>query len=240
MKALRRYVSAGILVLIALTVYSCRKGSDSELDKTEKVSVTVEAIAYPDGTVVTETDVALDPKTKRFFGEMEKLEEQYPRMQPPSDATLYNVSKVISGDLILLDDDTVVKLAGVKCPHESDPEYNDYFIKIHKIPANQVQKYAKLSRIYVERFLEGGKVAFIQQSKTNGGVIVAYLWTVDFSLMNDPEMKGLITGPSYSCMNESILTSGWGVADLDLKHSYADKYIKLQKLARENKRGLWE
>jgi endonuclease YncB( thermonuclease family) len=205
----------------------------------ETISATAEAFLHPDGTISTRTDVALNHETQKLFKELRIIEQRYPSIQPTSDAKLYDVTKVISGDIILLDDGTILRLAGIKCPHEDDAEHNSYFTDYYHIRLTKVQEYVSLSKTYLERLVKNEKVSFIEYSKVGDGSIMGYLWLVDFSLMNDPETKDIITGPSYTCINDTILTSGWGVADSKLQHSYSEKYTKLQKTAQEKQVGIW-
>ncbi len=208
-------------------------------DEMETISATAEAALHPDGTISTQTEVALNHETQKLFKERRIIEQQYPSIQTTSDAKLYDVTKVISGDIILLDDGTVLRLAGIKCPHEDDAEHNSYFTDYYYIRLTKVQEYVSLSKTYLERLVKNEKVSFIEYSKVGDGSIIGCLWLVDFSLMNEPEMKEIITRPSYTCINEVILTSGWGVADSKLQHLYSEKYTKLQKMAQESQVGIW-
>lgn len=208
-------------------------------DKMETISETVKAVLHDDGSVRIQTGVALDERTKMSFKRRLRIDEQFPSKKPDSNSALHSVKNVISGDTVLLDDGTILRLAGIKCPHEDDAEHNSYFTEHYHIRLTKMQEYASLSKTYLERLVEAEKFSFIEHSKVDDGSIIGYLWLVDFSLINDFEMKEMITSPSYTCINETILTSGWGVTDSKLQHAYSKKYTELQKMAQEIQVGIW-
>jgi len=46
--------------------------------------------------------------------------------------------------------------------------------------------------------------------------------------------------PDGSCLNERLITNGFGYADSRFQHTHFDKYIDLQQQAIEQNRGLWK
>ena len=93
--------------------------------------------------------------------------------------------------------------------------------------------------VYIKKFFseKDEKLAFLpMETGGDGDYTSAYVWQVDTSLMNDPEMKGIITGPSFSRMNDNVILKNWCELDFENQSKYHHRYIALEKISRKNKR----
>ena len=154
------FIFLGLLVFRSITVYMWSKNIGTGSEKMETISETVKAVLYDDGSVRIQTGVALDERTKMSFKRRRRIDEQFPSKKPDSNSVLHSVKNVLSGDTVLLDDGTILRLAGIKCPHENDARHKNYFTEHYHIRLTKVQEYVSLSKTYLERYVEAKKISF--------------------------------------------------------------------------------
>ena len=56
----------------------------------------------------------------------------------------------------------------------------------------------------------------------------------------DTTLRSTLRSTSGRILNEELVSQGFAYADTRFPHSYYEKYIQLEKTAREQKKGLWE
>lgn len=128
----------------------------------------------------------------------------------------YNVTRVVDGDTIVVHVNGVdekIRLTGVDTPESVHPD------KTKNVP------YGKVSSDYVKDLLSGKKVYLeYDVSKTDRyGRILAYVYLEDGVMLN-----------------KLLLEEGQGVLlTVPPNVKYADEFVKAEKQAKKNKKGLW-
>ncbi|MHC4591155.1 MAG: thermonuclease family protein [Planctomycetota bacterium] len=174
------------------------------------------------------------------FEELRAIEDSFPAELPGASDPLFSAAEVLTGNEVLLASGATVRLIGVECPLAGNAAQHRMLSTEHRVELQTVQRYAALSKEYLTRLLEDVSVAVqVVRTEDNGDTLAGYLWSVDDSLMHDPELEGVLTSPMYTCVNEGVLSSGWAFADAEEDHPMAEKYGALQDLAREGRAGLW-
>lgn len=176
-------------------------------DKNE-VSASATAERSPDGTITSRPATTAEIEDlEQSWKRLKEIDRKYPGPQVPKNAKLLRVTSVDNNGSITLENGQRIRLEGMKCSSET-PDY-------------------------LRRLLMGDmdRVAYILSSKSNDNPAGAYIWHANLSMMNDPEMKKLITGPSYSPLNEGALTSGWCTPERSPSNTYNDRYEALAKIA---------
>lgn len=176
----------------------------------ERVTVSGSAVAerHADGTITSRKPtsseiIALEVSRNN----LKEIDCKYPGPEIPKNAKLFQVISIDNKGTITLENGQRIRLEGMKC----SPETPDY----------------------LRRLLMGDmdRVVYILSSSQKDDPAAAYIWYASLSLMNDPEMKEFITGPSYSVLNEAALTSGWCTPERSSSNAYNDRYEALSKIA---------
>lgn len=228
------------LLILIFSIVNCSDSEEASSKSTMTVTATANGIRHSDGAITIDSDAKISPEMNERFEKRFEINKQYPAEHPPKEAKLYTVKKVISGDTILLNDGTSVRLVGVMAPNKTKMKFNAAISEKFKVPTQNIHNYELLSREYLQRLLNEETISYVIHSKLENGQIAGYLWIVDDFLMKDPDLKGFITSPSYSCVNETVITSGWCFADKDSKHKLLEKYLILQDHAVMAEVGMWE
>ncbi len=176
-----------------------------------KVSGSAAAERSPDGTITSRPATTAEvERLEQFSKRLKEIDYKYPGPEIPKNAKLFRVTAIDNKGIITLENGQRIRLEGMKC----SPETPDY----------------------LRRLLMGNMDRVVYNlSSTNGdNPAGAYIWHADLSLMNDPEMKKVITGPSYSPLNEGALTSGWCTPSRSSTNAYNDRYEALSKIAPHN------
>ncbi len=176
-------------------------------DKKE-VSSSATAERSSDGTITSRPATTAEIEDlEQSWKRLKEIDRKYPGPQVPKNAKLLRVTSIDNNGNITLEDGQRIRLEGMKCSSET-PEY-------------------------LRRLLMGDmdRVAYILSSTSNDNPASAYIWHASLSMMNDPEMKKFITGPSYSPLNEGALTSGWCTSERSPSNAYNDRYEALSKIA---------
>lgn len=177
-------------------------------DDKAKVSGSAAAESSSDDTITSRPATPAEIEDLHQFGKrLKEIDSKYPGPQIPKNAKLLRVTSVDNNGNITLENGQRIRLEGMKC----SPETPDY----------------------LRRLLMGDmdRVVYILSSTSNDNPAGAYIWHADLSLMNDPEMKKFITGPSYSPLNEAALTSGWCIPERASGNAYNDRYETLSKIS---------
>jgi hypothetical protein len=195
------------VIISVSVVILCSASIVSATDKAQ-VSGSATAERNSDGTITSRPATAAEIADLQRFGKrLKEIDRKYPGPQIPKNAKLLRVTSVDNNGNITLENGQRIRLEGMKC----SPETPDYLRKL----------------------LMGDmdRVVYILSSASNANPAGAYIWHASLSLMNDPELKGSITGPSYSPLNEGALTSGWCTPERSSSNAYNDRYGALSKIA---------
>ena len=201
-----------ILVCLCLAIAACNDNHDDTKIKSEASAT---AILKDDGSIETRDAnkkeiEALDKSIEAHH----KIDKKFPgpmKLEDVAKLKLYEIESVNRQGVISLKEGPEIILEGVKCQFDAEN--------------------------YLAKFLstEDDRIAFIPSSTIEQTPIPAYVWHANLNLMKDPELKDFITGPSYSALNETAITSGWCVVDNTKKHKYYDRYKALEEFS--NKYG---
>jgi micrococcal nuclease len=142
-----------------------------------------------------------------------------PVTQPPAPASrrspgqlvIVTVQRVIDGDTLQLDTGTKVRLIGVDTPETKDPR-------------KPIQHFGKEATAFTQRLVEGQRVrlAYDQQRQDKYGRTLAYVYLEDGTFVN-----------------AEIIEQGYGFAYTRFPFKYLEEFRRLEREAREGKRGLW-
>jgi micrococcal nuclease len=125
---------------------------------------------------------------------------------------VFQVTRVIDGDTLLLSDGDKVRLIGVDTPELYHP------LKL-------VQYFAREASEFTREMVEGKKVRleYDWQKRDKYGRLLAYVYLEDGTLLNS-----------------EIIRQGYGFAYTKYPFRYLEEFRQYQREARENGRGLWE
>ena len=154
-----------------------------------------------DGTAVSETDQDMITGHRA----MREVNRRYPNKPPFAAKEEFLVQDVEPDGVVVLDTRGKVELAGIVCRGAT-------------------------SEKYLRRFLQGKTVRFVPVSDPNQANS-GYVWTVDYSFVNDPKLKDSARGPSYACANEVAILSGWCRVDEEAEHALAKRFSRIQDIA---------
>jgi micrococcal nuclease len=135
----------------------------------------------------------------------------------PNKSKLYSIKKIVDGDTFWIDNGTAkglkVRLIGVNAPESRKTNRKD------------VEYYGKEAKNYLIKFLSNKRVRLVYDiaPKDRYGRALAYVYLEDGTFLNAHLVKN-----GYA----SVMTIPPNV-------KYADYFVKLQREARLNKRGLW-
>jgi micrococcal nuclease len=125
---------------------------------------------------------------------------------------VFQVTRVIDGDTLLLSDGDKVRLIGVDTPELYHP-------------LKPVQYFAKEASEFTREMVEGKQVRleYDWQKRDKYGRLLAYVYLEDGTLLN-----------------AEIIKRGYGFAYTKYPFRYLDAFRQYQREARENGRGLWK
>ena len=136
------------------------------------------------------------------------------------------VTRVVDGDTLVLENSQRVRLIGIDTPEIHDSFKLSRDIKRSGTDAASIKRMGKESYEFTKKLVEGKKVKleFDVERYDKYKRILAYVYLADGTFVNAE-----IVAQGYA----SLLTYPPNV-------KYADLFLKLYRLARENKRGLWK
>ena len=153
----------------------------------------------------------------------------YTKQTPTTNSThkeIYVVSRVIDGDTFELSIGQRVRMLGIDTPEKYDSKKLDRDVEITKQDKKTIKKLGELASEYVKNFLEGKKVILEKEpygdDKDKYGRLLRWVYLEDGTFVN-----GKIVADGYANVYEQFPVS----KTMELR--------KLEREARENKRGLW-
>lgn len=136
------------------------------------------------------------------------------------------VARVIDGDTFELSNGQRVRMLGIDTPEKYDSKKLDRDIEITRQDKKTIKKLGELASEYVKNFLEGKKVILEKEpygdDKDKYGRLLRWVYLEDGTLVN-----GKIVADGYANVYEEFPVSK------------TPELRKLEREARENKRGLW-
>jgi micrococcal nuclease len=126
----------------------------------------------------------------------------------------YLCTRVVDGDTIIVQmkgKEERVRLIGVDTPETKHPE-------------KPVEDFGKKASAFTKRMVEGKKVTlkYDWQRRDKDGRLLAYVYLEDGTFLN-----------------AEIVKQGYGYADTRFPFKYLEEFRDYQKIARDNKKGLW-
>jgi len=165
-------------------------------------------IVDTDEAATTQTVAETDPELLERRKALRELNRKYPNDPPFGKKAIFKVEKVEVDGVIVLENMKKITLMGLNCNSEE-------------------------SVSFLSRFLQDKTVTFVEVSNSDL-VNTGYLWVVDYSFLADPKLQEAVKGPSFSCLNEIALLSGWCEIDESSKHPLKKRFSKLQKIFEES------
>lgn len=136
------------------------------------------------------------------------------------------VKQVIDGDTFILSTGEKVRLLGIDAPEKYDSKKLDRNVETSGMDRNAIKKLGQLSGEYVKKLVEGRKVKLEKEpdyeSKDGYGRLLRYVYL-----------------ENGDCVNARIIEDGYGQVFESFPVSKTIEFRKLQKDAREKRRGLW-
>ncbi|GEM_PF-5374461 len=193
-----------IFIVLVMVLIGCD-------NKTQRqVSVYATAVLKSDGSIETRGTTRKEKKElDEFHIKMQEIDRTIPGPAIPLNAKLYKVISIDRDSTITIEGGQVIQLEGINC----SPETKNY---LNKLLLGDSERIAFIP-------------VFVQKENN---LISAYVWHASLSLMNDPELKGIVNGPTYSPLNEVALTSGWCIPIETPHNKYFNRYVALSELAR--------
>lgn len=149
---------------------------------------------------------------KRFHEEIQNINEIYPAPPTPLNKETFAVKSISENGVFILENNVQVKMSGIKCSPEGVKFLRKFFVD------------------------DTDRLAYQKEKQMKNGIVESYIWIVDSSMMNDPEMNGIITGPSFSGMNDTAILNNWCEIDSMSGSKYLSRYKALEKISRKNSR----
>ena len=136
------------------------------------------------------------------------------------------VTKVIDGDTFKMSNGEKVRLLGIDTPEKYDSDKLDRQTSQSGKDKETIKKLGEASSEYVRKLVEGKKVTLVRDSgyddKDKYGRSLRYIYMEDGTFVN-----------------AKILEDGYANVFYSKQISKMDEFKRLERDARENKRGLW-
>jgi micrococcal nuclease len=134
------------------------------------------------------------------------------------------VERVVDGDTLLLDGEERVRLIGVDTPEKHPSKKLDRDAERSGRDKAVIQELGERASVFVQELCEGKKVwlEFGEEKKDKYDRTLAYVHLEDGRVLN-----------------EVIIVEGYGKAYTVFPFQYMERYLELQKVAREEERGLY-
>lgn len=187
---------------LIVLVGSCAFVVGCEKQRSIEVSAGITAEASSDGpTVVRKPTRQEVAGLNEVIAKREAVNARYPGSQTPWGASSERVIEILVPGILELQDGRRVRLDGVRCGEKAVG--------------------------YLRRALqdETTKVAFLPSVESHTDPIPAEVWSVD----TDLQAKNLATGPSYSNVTETAITSGWCEVEATATCKHNERYAALAK-----------
>lgn len=136
------------------------------------------------------------------------------------------VTKVIDGDTFKMSNGEKVRLMGIDTPEKFESDKLDRQSGQSGRDKETIKKLGEASSEYVRKLVEGKKVTLVKDpgydDRDKYGRLLRYIYTEDGTFVN-----------------AKILEDGYANVFYSKQISKMDQFKKLEREARENKRGLW-
>lgn len=138
----------------------------------------------------------------------------------------YIVSKVIDGDTFKMSNGEKVRLLGIDTPEKYDSDKLDRQSGQSGRDKETIKRLGEASSEYVRKLVEGKKVTMVREpgydDRDKYGRLLRYIYMEDGTFVN-----------------AKILEDGYANVFYSKQISKMDEFKRLERDARENKRGLW-
>ena len=196
---------------LLLLLFGCNEGNKNDKE-TQTISASATAVRKSDGTLeVRDSTKSETSKLDQNINRHSEINKNFPlpwNFEDTAKLKLHKIKSVSEQGVITLEDDTTLILEGVKCDSEA-PNY------IPKLLSSDTDR-----------------IAFIPSTDSEIKPTPAYIWHASLFLMQDPDTKDFVTSPSYSSLNETVITSGWCVAEQTENNKLFERYRALEEIAR--------
>lgn len=136
------------------------------------------------------------------------------------------VHKVVDGDTFILENGEKVRMLGIDTPEKYESSKLDRDAERSGSDKKTIQKLGDLAGQYTKKLIEGKRVLLVPESnyedKDKYGRLLRYVYLEDGTFIN-----------------KKLLEDGYASAYRRFELSKKDEFIKAEKEARENRRGLW-
>jgi hypothetical protein len=196
-----------LTIIASFAVHGCNN------DDPKSISASATALRNVSGEVVVRdaTQAELD-SIDSFYESIQKIDKKYPAPPTPLKRHTFAVKSITEEGVYILENNLHVKMSGIKCNSESV-----YFLR----------------KFFEE---ETERLAYLKEKELPNGIIESYVWVVDSSMMNDPDMKKYSIGPSFSGMNDTVILNNWCEIDPENNSRYLSRYVALERISRKNNR----
>jgi len=181
-------------------------------DNQEEISASVTATKSKKGEIITRTATKTELNSlSDFKNNIERINKKYPRPELPIKLKTFKVISISNNGIFHLENGDKVKMSGIICNAQG----------IRYVKKFYSNKYERLS-------------FSSPQAANSGEYVSAYIWSVDTSFMHAPDAKDIITGPSYSGMNDTVILNNWCEIDFKDKSEYHKRYVALEAISARN------
>ncbi len=153
-------------------------------------------------------------------------EEKVNNVRQGSETEFITVKRVVDGDTFVLSTGEKVRLLGIDTPEKYESKKLDRDVTSSGKDKKTIKKLGQLASEYVKNLVEGKKVRLEKEQnyddKDKYGRLLRYIYLED-----------------GTCVNAKIISDGYGQVYESFPISKTAEFRKLQREARENKRGLW-
>ncbi len=164
--------------------------------------------------------------------------------QVKSSSRQYRIVKVIDGDTLLLEGNKKVRLIGVDTPekYESVKLYRDAIRTKNDVKV--IQSLGQEASVFVKDLLQSEKVRleYGDERKDDYGRTLAYVYFTMpekefFKRVKDSSSGSL--DPKEYMLNRVLIEYGYAHAYTKFPFKYREEFIKIERVAREEGKGLW-
>jgi hypothetical protein len=196
-----------LIVLISVALIGC------DNQDTQTLSASATSYKNSKGEIVVRESTKSEVETlDKRLEKLQEIDNKYPAPDTPLQKNTYVVRSITEDGVFILENDLHLSLSGINCDASGV-----HFIR----------------KFFVE---DTERLAYQSDGNKTEGIIEAYAWLVDTSMMNDPEMKQYGIGPSFAGVNDMVIMNNWCEIDLDSSSKHIARYQELEKISRKNKR----
>jgi micrococcal nuclease len=136
------------------------------------------------------------------------------------------VQRVVDGDTFVLENSERVRMLGIDTPEKYESSKLDRDAERSGSDKKTIKKLGELSSQYTKKLIEGKRVVLVAEpnyeDKDKYGRLLRYVYLEDGTFVN-----------------KKLIEDGYANAYRRFELSRKDEFVKAEKEARENRRGLW-